>query len=324
MLDSYLAFEREGRRFGRWAAEYLEQLDLGVGDAVFGYNTGMREILESSASQALFKVVGQIDPGMIEAELVQTEVNRWPGWARRSAPVPEAYWERLRAEWDAADCVAVNSDWSREALVSQGVPDKKLVVVPLAFEDAAVASTPGRVFAEPTRESPLEILFFGQVTLRKGIAYLWEAAQLLRDMPVRFTVVGPLDVTHACVAAAPANVRVHGAVPRSAAARVYAAADVFVLPTLSDGFAITQLEAMAHGLPVITTEHCGRVVSDGTDGLLVKACSGKAIASAVRDLMSPEARERMSAAARATSSEFPLERPFSCLEDARRRWSARA
>tara|TARA_Y100001934_G_scaffold283769_1_gene406565 strand:+ start:334 stop:645 length:312 start_codon:yes stop_codon:yes gene_type:complete len=34
--DSYLAFEREGRRFGRWAAEYLEQLDQGVGDAVFG------------------------------------------------------------------------------------------------------------------------------------------------------------------------------------------------------------------------------------------------------------------------------------------------
>ena len=75
----------------------------------------MREILESSASQALFKVAGQIDTGMVEAELVQTEVNRWPGWARRSAPVPEVYWERLRSEWDAADCVAVNSDWSREA-----------------------------------------------------------------------------------------------------------------------------------------------------------------------------------------------------------------
>ena len=70
-------------------------------------------------------------------------------------------------------------------LVSQGVPDKKLVVVLLAFEDAAVASTPGRMFAEPTRESPLEILFFGQVTLVKGIVYLWEAPQLLGDMPVR-------------------------------------------------------------------------------------------------------------------------------------------
>jgi len=47
----------------------------------------------------------------------------------------------------------------------------------------------------------------------------------------------------------------------------YRSADVFVLPTLSDGFAITQIEAMSHGLPVIATPNCASVVENGVDGL---------------------------------------------------------
>jgi glycosyltransferase involved in cell wall biosynthesis len=56
---------------------------------------------------------------------------------------------------------------------------------------------------------------------------------------------------------------------------------VFVLPTLSDGFAITQLEAMAHGLPVVTTPNCGRVVTDGVDGFIVPARDSRALADAL-------------------------------------------
>ena len=56
---------------------------------------------------------------------------------------------------------------------------------------------------------------------------------------------------------------------------------MFVLPTLSDGFAITQLEAMAHGLPVVATPNCGRVVTDGEDGLIVPPADADALASAI-------------------------------------------
>ena len=44
--------------------------------------------------------------------------------------------------------------------------------------------------------------------------------------------------------------------------KLYRSADLFVIPTLSDGFAITQLEAMAHGLPVIATPHCAEVIAE--------------------------------------------------------------
>jgi len=69
-----------------------------------------------------------------------------------------------------------------------------------------------------------------------------------------------LGITPQAVATAPANVEFRGRVTRDRATREYLVADAFVLPTLSDGFAITQLEAMAHGLPVIVTPNCGAVV----------------------------------------------------------------
>jgi glycosyltransferase involved in cell wall biosynthesis len=64
-------------------------------------------------------------------------------------------------------------------------------------------------------------------------------------------------------------------------AEFYKDADVFVLPTLSDGFAITQLEALAHGLPIIATPNCGRVVEQGKTGYVVPARDGAALAESI-------------------------------------------
>jgi glycosyltransferase involved in cell wall biosynthesis len=65
---------------------------------------------------------------------------------------------------------------------------------------------------------------------------------------------------------------------------VYKQADIFVLPTISDGFAVTQVEAMSKGLPVITTPNCGEVVTSGKDGWIVPPRDAKALAEAVLKL----------------------------------------
>ena len=75
-----------------------------------------------------------------------------------------------------------------------------------------------------------------------------------------------------------------GRVTRDRLGEVYRQSHVFVLPTISDGFAITQLEAMAHGLPVVITPNCGRVVTDGVDGLIVPARDSRALADALARL----------------------------------------
>jgi glycosyltransferase involved in cell wall biosynthesis len=90
-------------------------------------------------------------------------------------------------------------------------------------------------------------------------------------------------------------------IPRAQAVELFRDADVFVLPTISDGFALTQLEAMSFGLPVITTPHCGNVVTEGVDGFIVPARSSDALARAILTLEQDRDRLRqMSAAALAT------------------------
>jgi len=104
---------------------------------------------------------------------------------------------------------------------------------------------------------------------------------MLANDPVIIDVVGPHRPLPGDL---PSTIRFHGRVSLREASRWYDHADVFVLPTRSDGFAITQLEAMSHGLPVITTRCCGSVVRDGVNGLVVEAGNVVELASAMRRL----------------------------------------
>jgi glycosyltransferase involved in cell wall biosynthesis len=73
-----------------------------------------------------------------------------------------------------------------------------------------------------------------------------------------------------------------GPVTHKQAGEYYRDADVFILPTLSDGFAITQLEAQAYRLPIIASRRCGEVVQDHVNGLLLSDPGNEAIESAIR------------------------------------------
>ncbi len=275
---AHLEYLRVGRDFAERVNRHLQQQPPNPATtAFFGYNTGCLETLQSLGERGLLTVVDQIDPARVEEEIVREEAKRWPDWETLPGRVPEVYWERLAAEWHAATFVVVNSAWSQAALVRQGVPKSKIAVVPLAYEPSA-----GVVAARERLAGPLTVLWLGSVTLRKGIPYLIEAAKALPT--VAFIVAGPIHIAPEAVNSAPPNVKFVGRVTRDQAAGFYRQADVFVLPTLSDGFAITQLEAMAHGLPVVATPHCGEVISAGEDGLIVPAGDSAALAAAIAQL----------------------------------------
>jgi len=248
-----------------------------------------------------------MDPSQVEIAIVREEEKRWPGWAKRPLLVPEDYTAWRKNEWALADAVMVNSQWTLDALVKLGVPAGKIHIVPLAYElsgpEEDLPSGPRKPDSEPLR-----VLFLGQAILRKGIPDLLAAAKLLRGDNVRIDIVGTIGIADEFVVTAPANVRFHGAVSRDRVREFYRRADVFVLPTVSDGFALTQLEAMSHGLPVITTPHCGRVVTDGVDGFVVPARDPSALARAIQTLVEdPERREAMSEAARHALGGFSLD-----------------
>jgi glycosyltransferase involved in cell wall biosynthesis len=254
------------------------RLNLPKHDVVFSYSYASLELLEAEKKRGVLTVLDQIDPGPAEFRLVAEEMNRNPDIAGPAPEFPAAYYERNRREWELADVIVVNSEWSREALIAEGANPAKIEILPLAYEPATASANARQ---DRNSNSPLKVLWLGQVNVRKGIHHLIAAARLLQNENVQFDVVGPLGIRPGAVASAPANLRFHGPASRDRAAEWYRQSDVFVLPTLSDGFALTQLEALAHGVPVIATPNCGRVVEDGKTGFIVPARDPQALAEAV-------------------------------------------
>jgi len=252
----------------------------------------------------------QIDPGPEEERIVAEEVARVPGLAGEWRAAPSDYWASWRQECDLADRIIVNSEWSREGLMRSGIPSQKLTVIPLAYEASEVGDQKAEIRQERsyparfTRDRPMRVLFLGQVNLRKGVSRLLQAARTLRDEPIEFWIVGPVQIANAETAADNARMKWFGPVTRKETAEKYIAADVFILPTLSDGFAITQLEAQAYGLPVISSKCGGGVVENGRNGIILEEPSAECIAAAIRDCVADPNRLRTLAAASHVQNEF--------------------
>lgn len=310
--DVYGQFIQQGQYFSRQALNFLQQQGTNLqGKVVFSYDTTALELFTWAKGQGAICVLGQMDPARTEAAIVSRERERWPGWSLQEEDVPESYHCRREQEWDLADCIVVNSRWSAEALAGQGVAPQKMVVIPLCYEENFEVVRIGRPEKDVAFSvaSPMRVLFLGQVILRKGIQYLIEAAKLLQDKPVHFDVVGPIGISESAIKSAPANLTFHGRANRDQINGWYNQSDVFVLPTISDGFAITQIEAMAHGLPVIATPNCGEVVTDGKDGFIVPARDAAALAQGVRRyLAEPEILSTQHTAAWTKSRQFSLEK----------------
>nr|WP_226895244.1 glycosyltransferase family 4 protein [Luteolibacter marinus] len=184
-----------------------------------------------------------------------------------------------------ADAIVVNSGWSYEALRSEGVPAERLHVVPIPYEAPERSASRRRYPERFTPARPLRLLFLGQVNLRKGVAELLGAMARLADQPVELHLVGPAGPPVPDRFANLHNVFWRGAVPRQDVGALFDAADLFVLPTHSDGFGLTQVEALAAGLPVLTSSSCARIVDDGRSGQVLEVVDEASIAAAVREVL---------------------------------------
>jgi glycosyltransferase involved in cell wall biosynthesis len=157
------------------------------------------------------------------------------------------------------------------------------------FDPAKVRLAPygmSGVDVSPSQPEIGRVLFVGEAGLRKGIPYLAQAASLLRmKLPeCQIYVAGHVGDK---VRNRPETANLHflGPLNRAQLADEYARADLLCLPSLAEGSATTAFEAMANGLPIITTVASGTMVNDGIEGLIVPERDGTAIASAIETIV---------------------------------------
>jgi glycosyltransferase involved in cell wall biosynthesis len=281
---------RRNQWFQKHAVSQLARNHNGNEHTVFAYSYAAKEIFEFARARGWRTVLGQIDPGPAEERIVSALQQTSPIKHTHWEPAPKAYWDNWRAECLLADQIVVNSEWSKDALITEGIVPEKIQVIPVAYEAANDTGSFHRHYPRAfSAGRPLRVLFLGQINLRKGVAQLLEAVKLLSDEHVEFWFVGPMQVSVPQELKLHPKVRWFGVAPRVAVESYYRDADVFILPTLSDGFGLTQLEAQAWKLPVIASRYCGEVVRDGFNGAILEEVSARAIAEVIRGfLRSPE------------------------------------
>lgn len=199
-----------------------------------------------------------------------------------------------------ADLVLAASPFVYHGLVELGISSGSIRVVPYGIEET--------FFDRGAKPHVGRALYVGNVGYLKGVQYLAEAARLLlqRGFSGEVRVVGPNDrrLVRKPEFAGPTYI---GPVARNEVKKEFLHADVFVFPTLSDGFGIVLLEAMAAGLPVIATANCGAVVRDGENGFIVRTRDGREIADRIEQIATDrDLRGRLSSCALGTAARFSL------------------
>ncbi|MFH1085839.1 MAG: glycosyltransferase family 4 protein, partial [Chloroflexota bacterium] len=283
--------------YDRWAAAHIEPADLFFVWAGFA----LRSL--SRARQVCPRCVVQCASAhpRYQWELMRKEYGRWGVPLR----VSTFGLERTAAEFALADRVLVPSEFAWRTFLACGHPPDRLLLSPFGVDAARFRP------AAPRGERPFTVLFLGRVALGKGIPYLLEAWRRLGWRDAELRLVGAVQADYAAafrgmVAGLP-GVRVVGHVADPVPH--YQQADLFAFPTLHEGSALVALEALACGLPVVTTDNAGSAVRDGQEGLIVPIRDAEALAAALDRLRADvPLRAAMSDAARQRAEAYTWER----------------
>ena len=231
-------------------------------------------------------------------QIMGEEAQLKPEWADTILSMRDSAEKLARKDQELAlaDKIIVASQFTADTLKLSEARDKEIIVIP--YGSPQPIDQPNY-----NRHKKLKVLFVGGLSQRKGLSYLLDAANLLQDK-IELTIIGSRTAKCAPLDAALQQYRYIPSLPHQEILKEMDQHDVFVFPSLFEGFGLVILEAMARGVPVIATANTAGpdVVADGEDGYIVPIRSHQAIAEKLellandRDLLD---RLKMAALAKA-------------------------
>lgn len=194
------------------------------------------------------------------------EAERFPDLALALQAVQEPIWrlERKEQEVQLADHIFVASSITKKSLLDVGVKSEKISVIPYG--------APIDYFhPQPKTDKLFRALFVGSVCPRKGVHYLLQAWKELQLSEAELLLVGSNGFPEGWLDMYKDVFRYVPSVPHASLNEYYSSANVLVFPSLVEGFGLVLLEAMACGIPVITTPNTAGsdILTDGVEGFIV-------------------------------------------------------
>jgi glycosyltransferase involved in cell wall biosynthesis len=264
------------------------------------------EFLQYAKSKKIKSVVEQnIAPENVLLRILKEEQSNFPDWSCENYSNElqnELYFLRNRNVRLFADMVICPSEFVKKGLEQAGIPCDKIKIVPYAFGNNIPDGRP--VF----KENRFNILFPGTIGLRKGFQYYMKTADLIKDKKIFFKAIGRIDLMNHVIKNAKRNIDVQTRIASDMDSE-YLNSHLVILPTLCEGSAMVCFEALAYGVPVITTPNAGSFVRDGLDGFIVPIRDSETIAQKI-ELLKKDKKlwTYMSNNAKERSKDFTLEK----------------
>jgi glycosyltransferase involved in cell wall biosynthesis len=261
----------------RAVAALMPKADLVIGLATCSLATG-RAARRRGGRFALDRACPHVD---FQQNLVRNESE---AVGARFNPEPAWFHERQIAEYETADIILTPSDYTARSFPA-GLREK-CVVAPLLGR----ATAKGEI--RLARNTPFTVGVLGGHPLRKGYLYLLEAWKRLALPDARLIIRSSANFAQfprlAELLKELPNVEVIDYIPNIA--EFYQRCDLFVLPSVDDGFGMALFEAMANGVPSISTRNCGasELLVDGRDGLIIDARSVDQLVASILKLYENE------------------------------------
>jgi len=207
-------------------------------------------------------------------QIMGEEAQLKPDWAHTILSTRDSAQklERKDQELALADKIIVASQFTADTLKLSAVYDKEISIIP--YGSPQPVEQP-----DFSHHKKLKVLFVGGLSQRKGLSYLLDAARLLNDK-IELTLIGTRVAKCVPLDTALQQYRYIPSLPHQEILKEMDQHDVFVFPSLFEGFGLVILEAMARGIPVITTPNTAGpdIITDGEDGYIIPIRSAQAIA----------------------------------------------
>jgi glycosyltransferase involved in cell wall biosynthesis len=274
--------------FDNWAARNLEPCDVFHCLSAFAVRSG-------AFAQQRFGALWVCDRGsshiQYQDEVLATEFDRW---GIKYVPIDPRMVERELAEYEMCDLITLPSGFAYRSFLDKKVPEEKLALLPFGVDLELFKPV-------AKNDHTFRVIYVGQMSLRKGLGDLLQAALSPRLPNAELWLIGPtLPEARSLLAKYEGQYRYFGPVPRSRLPELYSQGSVFVLASVEEGLAMVQAQAMACGLPVIATTNTGAedLFTDRVEGFIVPIRNPDAIRERIVQLyQNPDLRKQMSARA---------------------------
>lgn len=236
-------------------------------DAVYAYEDEAAATFEVAKQRGIRCLYDLPIPYCQTSQRIQAEeAERFPELKSAFSAIQEPEWklERKQREVELADHIFVASSMTERSLLEIGIPADKITVIPYG--------APVDYFQpQPKPDATFRAIYAGRLSPRKGAHYLLSAWKDLKLPQAELMIVGSNMMPPAWFAPYQDCCRLVPSVSHMALNQYYSAANVLVFPSLVEGFGLVLTEAMACGIPVITTPNTAgpNLITDGIEGFII-------------------------------------------------------